>query len=130
MRFVKAPDAATKIHGDGTGNKGNSYNIEFVYDADAKFAITVYYFCSEDMSSGGLTYLPRDSSVTSETYHCNRGASQLFSQNSHIFNPNLFSDEDLSYSSERDVYPVAIHCVVEEGAEGKQCYKHMLRYTY
>lgn len=61
------------------------------------------------------SYVPRDSSLTSETYHCKRGVNQTFSQPSHIFNPNLFSDEDLSYNSDRDVFPVAIHCVIEEG---------------
>lgn len=64
------------------------------------------------------SYLPRDPSLTSETYHCKRGANQIFSQSSHIFNPNLFSDDDLCYNAERDVFPVAIHCVVEDGTEG------------
>lgn len=30
-----------------------SYNIEFVYDADAKCAITIYYFCTEEVTSNG-----------------------------------------------------------------------------
>lgn len=30
-----------------------SYNIEFVYDADAKCAITIYYFCTEEVTSSG-----------------------------------------------------------------------------
>lgn len=117
VRFSKAPDSATKIHGDGTLNKGSSFNIEFVYDSDAKCAITIYYFCTEDITANGVSYIPRDPSLTSETYHCKRGVNQLFSQTSHIFNPNLFSNEDLSFCSDRDVFPVAIHCVVEEGTE-------------
>lgn len=72
----------------------------------------VFFFCYYLIYS----YVPRDPSLTSETYHCKRGVNQLFSQSSHIFNPNLFSDDDLCYNSERDVFPVAIHCVVEEGA--------------
>lgn len=64
------------------------------------------------------SYVPRDPSLTSETYHCKRGVNQIFSQSSHIFNPNLFSDDDLCYNAERDVFPVAIHCVVEDGSEG------------
>lgn len=56
VRFVKAPDSATKIHGDGTGNKGNSFNIEFIFDADARCAITVYYFCSEESGQNGIRY--------------------------------------------------------------------------
>ena len=71
-----------------------------------------------------FSYIPRDPSLTSETYHCKKVVNQLFSQNSHIFNPNLFSADDLSYSSERDVFPVAIHCVVEESSDGK--YIHII----
>lgn len=65
-----------------------------------------------------ISYSPRDSSLTSETYHYKRGVNQVFIQTSHIFNPSMFSDDDLSYSSERDIFPVAIHCVIEEGIEG------------
>lgn len=64
MRFSKAPDSATKIHGEGTGNKGNSFNIEFVYDSDAKCAITVYYFCTEDVTPSGLWYFAHNISGT------------------------------------------------------------------
>lgn len=66
------------------------------------------------------SYIAKDPSLTSETFHCNRGVNQLFSQNSHIFNPNLYSDEELCYNPERDVYPIVLHCVVEEGVEGKK----------
>uniref|UniRef100_A0A0K8TL32 RING-type E3 ubiquitin transferase n=1 Tax=Tabanus bromius TaxID=304241 RepID=A0A0K8TL32_TABBR len=114
VRFVKAPDSATKIHGDGTTNKGNSFNIEFVFDSDAKCAVTIYYFCTEEVSATGVTYVPRDPSLTSETYHYKKGVNQYFSQNSHIFNPNLFSEDDLSYNPDKDVFPIAIHCIVDE----------------
>lgn len=30
-----------------------AYNIEFVYDADVKCAITIYYFCTEEVTSHG-----------------------------------------------------------------------------
>lgn len=117
VRFVKASDSATKIHGDGTVNKGNSYNIEFVFDSDVRCAITIYYFCCEDVGPTGMTYHPRDSALTSETFHFKKGANQTFSQQSHIFNPNMFADDDLQYTVEKDVYPIVIHCVVEEGIE-------------
>lgn len=55
--------------------------------------------------------------MTSETYHFKKGVNQFFSQSSHIFNPSQFAEDDLSYNSERDVFPVAIHCVVEGGPE-------------
>ncbi|XP_019545169.3 probable E3 ubiquitin-protein ligase MGRN1 [Aedes albopictus] len=115
VRFVKASDCNAKIHGDGT--KTNAYNIEFVFDADARCAITVYYFCIEDIGSTGVSYIPRDSSISSETFHFKRGVNQVFSAPSHVFNPALFSEDDLSYSSEKDTFPVVIHCVVEEGTE-------------
>ncbi|XP_037025658.1 E3 ubiquitin-protein ligase MGRN1 isoform X3 [Bradysia coprophila] len=124
VRFAKAPDCATKIHGDGSTNKGNSFNIEFIYEADAKCAVTIYYFCTEDITSNGVNYIVKDPSLTSETFHCSRGVNQLFSQNSHIFNPSLYSDEELCYNPERDVYPIVIHCVVEEGVEAETKQSH------
>lgn len=60
--------------------------------------------------------MPRDSKMSSELYHCKRGVNQTFLQTGHIFNPTLYPN-DLSYSSERDVYPIVIHCVVDEGPE-------------
>lgn len=114
---MKALDSATKLHGIGTGSKSSSFNIEFTFDADAKCAVTLYYFAQEEIGSGGLVYVPRDPSLTSETYHYERGANQLFSQTTHIFNPALFPEEDLGYNAEKDVFPVVIHCAIEEGAE-------------
>lgn len=116
VRFVKASDCSAKINGDGT-TKPSLYNIEFVFDADARCAITVYYFCIEDIGATGVSYIPRDSSLSSETFHFKRGVGQVFSAPSHIFNPALFSEEDLSYNAEKDTFPVVIHCVVEEGSE-------------
>lgn len=118
VRFVKASDTAAKIHGDGPiATKGNLYNVEFIFDSDVKCAITVYYFAVEEIGATGLLYHSRDSALTSETLHFKKGAGQLFSQPMHIFNPSLFPEDDLQYSAEKDVYPVAIHCVVEEGVE-------------
>lgn len=56
--------------------------------------------------------------MNSHTFRYKRGANQQFSQSSHIFDPSKYSEEDLTYNFERDVFPIAIHCVVEEGAEG------------
>lgn len=49
---MKTPETNNKI--DGSENKP-SYNIEFVFDADAKCAITIYHFCSEDIHPSGIT---------------------------------------------------------------------------
>lgn len=49
-------------------------------------------------------YIPRDSSMNSETYHYKKGANQLFSQTSHIFDPTLYTEEDLMYNADREVF--------------------------
>ncbi|KAH8405912.1 hypothetical protein KR222_000644 [Zaprionus bogoriensis] len=96
----------------------SSYNIEFTFDSDAKCAITVYYFCTEDVSPSGVTLTQREGlTFTSGTYHYEKGINQCFSQPTHVFNPQLIPEEDLIYNAAREQYPVAIHCVVEEGNE-------------
>lgn len=50
VRFVKVHDPDAKETDTETGN---GYNVEFVYDADAKFAVTIYYFCTEEVTSTG-----------------------------------------------------------------------------
>lgn len=92
------------------------YNIEFTFDSDAKCAITIYYFCTEEVSPSGVTLVPRDG-LTSETYHFEKGINQFFSQPGHVFNPQLIPEDDLVYNAAKEMYPVAIHCVVEEGNE-------------
>lgn len=61
-------------------------------------------------------YVSRDPKLTSEVYHCKRGINQTFLQTSHIFNPTLYPN-DLQYNSDRDIYPLVIHCVTDEGPE-------------
>lgn len=60
--------------------------------------------------------MPRDPKMQSEVYHCKRGVNQTFLQTSHIFNPSLHTN-DLTYNPDRDIYPVVIHCVADEGPE-------------
>lgn len=92
----------------------DGYNIEFIFDADMKVAIKIYYFSTEEITSNSITYLPqRDTATTSDTFYYQKGPSQVFSQPSHIFNPSKFDEVDLQYNSEKDIYPIAIHCVVE-----------------
>ncbi|KAL5274050.1 RNF157 family protein [Megaselia abdita] len=112
VRFVKVQnDKPAEVEGT---SPQNTYNIEFTFDADAKVAITIYYFCSEEISPSGITLVPKDS-LTSETFHYKKGFNQHFVQPTHIFNPNLFAEDDLSFNQDNTNYPVAIHCVVEEG---------------
>lgn len=63
-------------------------------------------------------YTPRNAALTSETVHCKRGVNQLFTLGSHIFTPALYTDDELTYSSEKDAFPLVIHCVVDEGLDG------------
>lgn len=100
-----------------TDAEEKSYNIEFVFDADMKCAIKIYYFCTEEITTNNITYLPRDTVTTSETFYYQKGPSQIFSQPAHIFNPSKYSDEDMQYNSEKDIYPIAIHCVVDDGGD-------------
>lgn len=116
VKFVKS--AASKISTDPLSNKGNTVNIEFIFDSDTRCAITIYHFCTEEISPSGVKYLPKNPTSTSETFHYQKGANQTFSQPYHCFNPSQFSDDELLYHPEKDVFPIAIHCVVDEGSEG------------
>lgn len=48
-----SPVAGPAVSAPPTTSPAFSYNIEFVYDADAKCAITIYYFCTEEVTSSG-----------------------------------------------------------------------------
>ncbi|XP_071567378.1 E3 ubiquitin ligase Rnf157 [Temnothorax nylanderi] len=109
---------SVKHYGDSDiDKKPNRFNIEFVFDCDVRCAITIYYFCTEEVSTKGVAYIPRDPSMNSETYHYKKGANQLFSQTSHIFDPTLYTEEDLIYNADKEIIPIAIHCVAEEGSD-------------
>lgn len=56
--------------------------------------------------------------MTSETYHYKRGANQQFCQMNHVFDPSKYSEDELLYDLDREIIPIAIHCVAEEGPEG------------
>lgn len=55
--------------------------------------------------------------MNSETYHYKKGANQQFNQSSHVFDPTLYNEDDLLYNTDREIIPVAIHCVAEEGSD-------------
>ena len=57
--------------------------------------------------------------MTSEKFHYKRGSNQQFSQISHVFDPSKFSEDELTYDLEKEVIPIAIHCIAEDGNEGK-----------
>ncbi|KYN01036.1 hypothetical protein ALC62_08262 [Cyphomyrmex costatus] len=115
---IRKESLSVKHYGDSDiDKKPNRFNIEFVFDCDVRCAITIYYFCTEEVSTKGIAYIPRDPSMNSETYHYKKGANQLFSQTSHIFDPTLYTEEDLMYNADREIIPIAIHCVAEEGLD-------------
>ncbi|KAK9512171.1 hypothetical protein O3M35_000650 [Rhynocoris fuscipes] len=116
LRLVKALPVSGKGDGEIT-NKHTQYNIEFIFDCDARTAITIYYFASEEIAVNGLVYTSRDPTLTSETFHYQKGANQLFSQPSHMFDPSLYSEEELSYNTDKEIIPIAIHCVAQDGPD-------------
>jgi len=48
-------------------------------------------------------YIPQDPSIYSETYHYKKGANQLFSQTSHVFDPTSYNEDDLTYNADKEV---------------------------
>ena len=46
--------------------------------------------------------------MNSETYYYKKGANQLFSQTSHIFDPTCYNEDELSYNTDREVH---IFCI-------------------
>ncbi|CAH1115328.1 unnamed protein product [Psylliodes chrysocephalus] len=123
LRFVRTSNDYSKLNVDKCEYRdvelgtNTSFNIEFTFDCDVRCAITVYYFCSEDFTPSGVTYVPRDPAVTSETFHFSRGSNQQFCQPAHVFNPARYNEEDLVFDVDRELIPIAIHCVTEEGPD-------------
>ncbi|KAG6448689.1 hypothetical protein O3G_MSEX005649 [Manduca sexta] len=130
LRFVRCPEpvgklAENKISDGGiiktldSNGKGTYYNIEFTFDCDARCAITIFYFCTEEVTPTGVVYYPRDAAMTSQTYHYKKGANQQFCQIAHVFDPSKYPEEDLLYNADREIIPIAIYCVVDEGQEAE-----------
>lgn len=123
VRNVDQTSTSPQCHGvkhysdSDADKKPNKYNIEFTFDCDVRCAITIYYFCTEEVTTKGVTYIPKDPSMNSETYYYKKGANQLFSQTSHVLDPTAYSEEDLMYNADKEIIPIAIHCVAEEGSD-------------
>lgn len=104
------------------------YNIEFYFDAEVDCSIRIYYFCTREITSNGITYKPQHATYKSKVYYYKKGLNQKFEQQEHTFQPYLF-DEDLLIYKPLDldgnynsgaVFPIVIHCVALEGATPKQ----------
>ncbi|CAH0554419.1 unnamed protein product [Brassicogethes aeneus] len=123
LRFVRLYNDFNKPNIDKSENvdvelgTNTLFNIEFTFDCDVRCAITIYYFCTEEMTPNGVMYVSREPTLTSETFHFKRGANQQFSQPSHIFNPAKYYNDELLYDVDKEVIPIAIHCVAEENSE-------------
>ncbi|GIY35926.1 e3 ubiquitin ligase Rnf157 [Caerostris extrusa] len=57
LRFVKCADRIGSRK-NAAGNN-TSYNIEFSFDSDVRCNITIYYFCTEEITPNGVIYNPR-----------------------------------------------------------------------
>ncbi|XP_071796709.1 E3 ubiquitin-protein ligase MGRN1-like [Asterias amurensis] len=102
---------------EGEEGDDNQYSIEFIFDAEARTAITVHFFAREEIESNHAVYTARDPSLRSETFHYERGSSQTFYQPAFTFDPSVFDEDEFAYTPGKDVIPIVIHCIVEEGDE-------------
>ena len=73
----KATAAAAAAEKKKKAAKDRKYNVTFTLDSDVRCAITVHYFCNEEISaSGGVTFHSTRKDLCSETYEYRRGAAQ------------------------------------------------------
>ncbi|KFQ29845.1 RING finger protein 157, partial [Mesitornis unicolor] len=116
LRLVKCSEEV-KTPGEEVSKAKVRYNVEFTFDTDARVAITIYYQASEEFHNGVASYIPRDNSLQSETVHYKRGVCQQFCVPSHTVDPSEWSEEELGFDLDREVYPMVVHAVVDEGEE-------------
>ncbi|XP_058262443.1 E3 ubiquitin ligase RNF157 isoform X5 [Hemibagrus wyckioides] len=116
LRLVRCSEDM-KLPGHEVGKSRSCYNVEFTFDADTPVAITIYYQAVEEFHNGVPVYLPQDSSLKSETVHFKRGVCQQFCLPSHSVNLSEWSDEELLFDMDKEVFPMVIQAVVDEGDE-------------
>jgi len=114
-------------------HRERKYNLQFTFDSDVRCAITICYFCTEEISPIAATYTPSgDSGFKSETYYYKRGANQPFNQLNHVIQPGSFKDSDLAFRENSDeagnggglltTVPIAIQCVALDGDSPRQAH--------
>ncbi|MED6268900.1 hypothetical protein CHARACLAT_027504, partial [Characodon lateralis] len=117
LRLVRCSEDL-KLPGDEVAGKNRAcYNIEFTFDADTQVAITIYYQAMEEFHNGVPVYLPQDSSLQSETVHFKRGVCQQFCLPSHTVNLSEWADDELLFDMEKEIFPMVVQAVVDEGEE-------------
>uniref|UniRef100_A0A8C9X843 E3 ubiquitin-protein ligase n=1 Tax=Sander lucioperca TaxID=283035 RepID=A0A8C9X843_SANLU len=115
LRLVRCSEDL-KLPGDEVAGKNRAcYNVEFTFDADTQVAITIYYQAIEEFHNGVPVYLPQDSSLQSETVHFKRGVCQQFCLPSHTVNLSEWADEELLFDMDKEVFPMVVQAVVDEG---------------
>uniref|UniRef100_A0A1A8Q5T9 E3 ubiquitin-protein ligase n=2 Tax=Nothobranchius TaxID=28779 RepID=A0A1A8Q5T9_9TELE len=117
LRLVKCPEELKLPGEEAAGTNRASYNVEFTFDADTQVAITIYYQAIEEFHNGVPVYLPQDSSLQSETVHFKRGVSQQFCLSSHTVNLSEWDDEELLFDVDKEIFPMVVQAVVDEGEE-------------
>ncbi|XP_028912702.1 E3 ubiquitin ligase RNF157 isoform X2 [Ornithorhynchus anatinus] len=116
LRLVRCPEEA-KTPGEEANKAKVQYNVEFTFDTDARVAITIYYQATEEFQNGIASYVPKDNSLQSETVHYKRGVCQQFELPSHTVDPSQWAEEELGFDLDREVFPLVVHAVVDEGEE-------------
>ncbi|XP_070595958.1 E3 ubiquitin ligase RNF157 isoform X3 [Erythrolamprus reginae] len=116
LRLVKCTEEV-KTPGEEVCKAKVQYNVEFTFDTDARVAITIYYQATEEFQNGVVSYVPKESSLHSETVHYKRGVCQQFCLPSHSIDPSEWAEEELSFDLDREIYPMVVLAVVDEGDE-------------
>jgi len=109
----------SKVKTEEGEDEPGKYNIVFTLDSDVRTSITIYYLATEEVNSVGPVFSPKREVMVSPTYMYRKGAGQQFIQPDHIFQPGLYDGEGLDWSV-KELLPVVIHCVAEEGEEPRQ----------
>ncbi|XP_064423660.1 E3 ubiquitin ligase RNF157 isoform X3 [Latimeria chalumnae] len=116
LRLVKCSEEV-KAPGEEVSKAKVHYNVEFTFDADARVSITIYYQATEEFHNGIVSYIPKDNCLQSETVHYKRGVCQQFCLPSHTVDPLEWTEDELYFDIDREVYPMVVHAVVDEGDE-------------
>lgn len=129
LRLVRCSEDL-KLPGDEAASQNRAcYNVEFTFDSDTQVAITIYYQAVEELHNGMPHYLPQDGSLQSETVHFKRGVSQQFCLPSHTVNLSEWADEELVFDMDKEVFPMVVQAVVDEGEE-HMGHTHILLATF
>ncbi|XP_038068164.1 probable E3 ubiquitin-protein ligase MGRN1 [Patiria miniata] len=102
---------------EGEETEDGHYSIEFTFDTEARTAFTIHFFAREEIQTGHAIYTARDPTLRSETFHYERGSSQTFYQPAFTFDPSIFEEDEFTYIPGKDVIPIVIQGIVEEGEE-------------